>query len=305
MDSTVNRKYKDRLFIRLFGYEDTKKDTLDLYNAVNGSHYTDPDELTLYTIENVVYMGMKNDVAFCIESFLNLFEHQSSINPNMPVRGLMYFGKLYSKLIKERKLNIYGQKLIKLPVPRYITFYNGPDELEDQILRLTDAFDYPDLSDVQVTVKVFNINPGHNEELMRKCRKLYEYSIFCGKVREYMNSESDISEAVSAAIEYCISHGILAEFLRRQKAEVLDMVITEYNEKEQLELVARDAREEGRKEGLEDGRREEQKNSILQIIQVYREDTEYTDAEIKEKIKAKYNLSDAQAEAFLDLKTDK
>ena len=248
MDNAVNRKYKDRLFIRLFGYEDTKKDTLDL------------------------------------------FEHQSSINPNMPVRGLMYFGKLYSKLIKERKLNIYGQKLIKLPVPRYITFYNGSDELEDQIFRLTDAFDYPEFSDVQVTVRVININPGHNEELKSKCRKLYEYSVFCGKVREYMNSENDISEAVNAAIEYCISQGILAEFLRRQKAEVLDMVITEYNEKEQLEMVARDAREE------------ERKNSIIQIIQVYREDTGYTDAEIKEKIKVKYNLSDAQADDFLKMK---
>lgn len=306
MDNAVNRKYKDRLFIRLFGYEDTKKDTLELYNAVNGSNYTDPDELTLYTIENVVYMGMKNDLAFCMESFLNLFEHQSSINPNMPVRGLMYFGKLYSKLIKERKLNIYGQRLIKLPVPRYITFYNGSDELEDQIFRLTDAFDYPEFSDVQVTVRVININPGHNEELKSKCRKLYEYSVFCGKVREYMNSENDISEAVNAAIEYCISQGILAEFLRKQKAEVLDMVITEYNEKEQLEMVARDAKEEGWKEGhregFEDGRKEEQKNSIFRIVQIYREDTGYTDAEIKEKIKVKYNLSDAQADDFLKMK---
>ena len=173
----VNRCYKDRMFVKLFGNPAYAQNALELYNAVNGTCYTDPEGLIFYTIENAVYMSMKNDVAICLESILNLFEHQSTPNPNMPVRGLMYYGKLYDKYIETNNLNIYSESLQRLPTPRYFVFYNGrADAPEKEMLRLTDAFSTPDKSSIEVTATVYNINAGNNSELMERCRTLSEYS---------------------------------------------------------------------------------------------------------------------------------
>ena len=127
----INRKHKDRLFSFIFGKEENRKWTLDLYNAINGSHYTEPEEIEITTMEDVLYMGMKNDIAFLLHWMMSIWEHQSSINPNMPVRELMYIGRLYDKFIHQNKLNIYGRELIQLPVPKLVCFYNGTDEEPD------------------------------------------------------------------------------------------------------------------------------------------------------------------------------
>ena len=142
LDSNVNKEYKDRLFRFLFGREENKEYALSLYNALNGTSYTNADELEFTTIEDVVYMGMKNDVSFMIQNFMPLYEHQSSFNPNMPLRGLMYFGKLYDRYMEKNHFNRYGKILIKIPTPQYIVFYNGLEEHEEkEILRLSDAFE--------------------------------------------------------------------------------------------------------------------------------------------------------------------
>ena len=128
----INRKHKDRLFSFIFGKEENRKWTLDLYNAINGSHYTEPEEIEFTTMEDVLYMGMKNDIAFLLYWMMSIWEHQSSINPNMPVRELMYIGRLYDKFIHQNKLNIYGKNLIQLPVPKLICFFNGTEDMEDE-----------------------------------------------------------------------------------------------------------------------------------------------------------------------------
>lgn len=110
----TRKQYKDRLFCFIFGREENKEWALSLYNAINGTSYHDIDQLKLYTIENAVYMGMKNDVAFIIQDTLNLYEHQSSYNPNMPVRMLIYLSRLYEKYIEQKHLNRYGRKLAQL-----------------------------------------------------------------------------------------------------------------------------------------------------------------------------------------------
>ena len=116
--SSINREYKDRLFRFLFGAEEMKENMLLLYNALNSTDYTDADSIKVYTIEDILYLEMKNDVAIIFDSYLHLWEQQSTYNPNMPIRGLMYFGKLYSKYIEENNLNIYGKKLCKIPTPK-------------------------------------------------------------------------------------------------------------------------------------------------------------------------------------------
>lgn len=125
--SIVNKENKDRLFRLLFGDERYKANTLELYNAINGTSYTNPDELEFNTIDDFIYMGMKNDTSFIIRDDLSIFEQQSTYNPNMPVRGLMYLGKVYDSYIKSHKLNIYGKTQITLPVPQYVVFYNGTE----------------------------------------------------------------------------------------------------------------------------------------------------------------------------------
>ena len=159
-DSAVNREYKDRLFKFIFGNPDKKEWTLSLYNAINGSNYTDPNEIFLNTIENAVYMGMKNDVSFLISDTFNLYEHQSSFNPNMPMRFLIYAGMLYDKYTESSDdYHKYSCRLQKAPTPKCICFYNGTRETEDRIiLRLSDSFNPATVSDIEVNVTMININ---------------------------------------------------------------------------------------------------------------------------------------------------
>ncbi len=93
---TANRKYKNTVFRMLFS---DKVNLLSLYNAINDSNYTDPNQLEIVTLENAVYMGMKNDLSFLIDTSLFLYEHQSTYNPNMPLRDLFYISSEYQKLV--------------------------------------------------------------------------------------------------------------------------------------------------------------------------------------------------------------
>lgn len=176
---TVNREYKDRLFSFLFGSESNKEWTLSLYNAVNDTHYTNSEDIQFTTIEDAVYMGMKNDLSFILFQVMNIYERQSTYNPNMPVRQLVYAGKLYDKYIQRNKLNIYGKKVARLPIPKLVTFYNGTEGKDDEILRLSDAFEPGEEgvgADIEVRVRMININYGQNREILKACRPLMEYA---------------------------------------------------------------------------------------------------------------------------------
>lgn len=254
--ATTNRKHKDRLFISLFGNAERKKNTLELYNAVNGTHYDNPDDITIYTIEDALYLGMKNDVAFLISCRMNLYEHQSTPNPNIPVRGLMYLAKLYDKYIETQTLNIYGGKRLSLPTPQFVVFYNGvKNRPEKELLRLTDLFDQPDISCVEVTATVLNVNEDKNPALMQQSETLAGYAHFISLLRRYHN-ELPLEAATEKAISECIRNGILADYLLARKAEVFDMVLTEYDEEKVHRMFYNDGRAEGRAEGIATGRAE-------------------------------------------------
>lgn len=124
----IHKKYKDELFRRIFN---NRKSLLELYNAINETEYTEEEYLIIYAMEDVIYLGYKNDVSFIISGMLNLYEHQSTMNPNMPLRGLIYFSKQYETYIAQNNLNIYGERRVKIPFPQYIIFYNGKKELEN------------------------------------------------------------------------------------------------------------------------------------------------------------------------------
>ena len=144
---TINTKNKDSLFRFIFGAEENKKHLLSLYNAINNTHYTNLEDIEINTLSDVIYVRVKNDVSFILYSEMSLYEHQSTFNPNMPLRGMIYFSTLYAQFISENNVNIYSKTLVKIPTPRYIVFYNGNDSYPDKLeLKLSDAFEAPDTS---------------------------------------------------------------------------------------------------------------------------------------------------------------
>ena len=244
-------QYKDRLFSFLFGSEENKAWTLSLYNAVNGSDYDDPSAIEITTIKEVMYLGMHNDVSFLIANEMALYEQQSTYNPNMPLRMLQYAGNLYEKHIKQNKLNKYGNALLKLPVPKLVVFYNGRTEQpEEAVLKLADSFPSGADADISVKVRLLNVNVGKNEKLLKACRPLGEYSWLVDEVRAgAMGNYGNLASVIDGAISAMPSDFLIKPFLEAHRAEVNGMLLTEYDEAEQMELFKRDARMEGREEG--------------------------------------------------------
>ena len=255
--SNTNREYKDRLFKFIFR---EKQDLLELYNALNGTTHDDPEDIVVNTLEDVVYMGMRNDISFLLQEMLNLYEHQSTMSPNLPLRGLLYFAALYRKLLVNHE-DLYSSRRIALPLPRFVIFYNGSkEEPESTNLYLHDSSPpkyRSDDADLDCRATLININAGHNRELMKKCRRLEEYSIFVGKVREYQKKDYIIEQAIELAVDDCVRNGILEDILRENREEVRCMLLTEYNEQAHIEnerkIAADEAFEQGMELGIEEG----------------------------------------------------
>jgi len=262
----VQRNYKDTVSRMLFR---EPENALSLYNALNGTNYADASQITFNMLDNAIYMGMQNDISFLIMNEVNLYEHQSTYNLNMPLRDLFYVAELLQVYVKDQSL--YSSKLIKLPTPHFVVFYNGvEDKPEKRILRLSEAFEVPTKDpELELKVTILNINPRMNEDLKEKCPVLKQYTQYVEQVRcNSMNMS--LEQAVEEAIEYCIQHNILKEFLSKQKAEVIKMSIFEYDEEREIELIRRDEREIGKeigqKIGEEIGAEKERENTIKSII---------------------------------------
>lgn len=248
---SVKRDYKSKMFTVIFG---KKEELLGLYNAVGKRNYEDPELLTINTLENAIYMSMQNDLSFIIDSRLSLYEHQSTHNPNLPLRFLMYLSDLYEKMIVGK--NVYGTKVIQIPAPKFIVFYNGEKERpERETIKLSDSYITKDGEvSLELIVDVININVGHNKELLDACKTLRDYSEYVHRVRKYAKDKT-IEEAVDKAISECIREGVLKEFLEENRAEARAMSIYEYDQEEHIRLEREDAYEDGRKEGREEGDR--------------------------------------------------
>ena len=236
------REYKDRVFRMLLKDRNV---ALEVYNAMNDTTYVNPNDLTITTLENAIYMGMKNDVSFVIASQLVLYEHQSTVNKNMPLRNLIYVTCIYSALIRNE--NLYGRTIIPLPEPKFVVFYNGTEKIPDVVeQRLSEAYmkrsGEPDL-DLKITI--LNINEGHNRELAEKSPTLHQYMIFVDTVRKYQE-QMKFELAIEKAVDECIRNGILADFLKRNRSEVLRMSIFEYDQETHMKQEREESRELGR-----------------------------------------------------------
>ena len=296
---TANRKYKDTVFRMLFS---DKENLLSLYNAINRTEYEDVAELEIVTLENAIYMGMKNDLAFIIDMNLLLYEHQSTYNPNIPLRDLFYISAEYQKLVNKKSL--YSSVLQKVPAPYFIVFYNGT-EREEEYWENSLSEAYENLTGeprLELKVITLNINEGHNKELMEQCRTLREYAQYVAKVRKY-TKEMCLDEAVERAVNECIQEGILEDFLRANRAEVIAMSIFEYNKEEEEKKLRKAEYEAGYDSGYDDGKQNglelgiskgeaKEKQKILQLmlragepVEKIAQYTGYMVEELKEKIK--------------------
>ena len=205
-------------------------------------------------------MGMKNDLSFLIDWNMNVFEHQSTYNPNMPLRGFLYMAAAFKRYIELQRLDLYGSKQLRLPVPRYYVFYNGLKEMADEeTLYLTDSMadaDAPKKSCAQFAAHMVNINKGRSPKIMQQCPLLYEYSLFVAEIRKRTPQNRPLREAIEEAVDYCIAHNILADILRTNKAEVTNMCLEEYDEAFHIASEKEISFEEGRLEGLKSAEKE-------------------------------------------------
>jgi hypothetical protein len=256
----VNANYKDSLFSFLFSDPPALR---ELYGALEGITLDPAIPIIINTLSGVLYMERYNDISFTIgKRLVILIEQQSTINRNMPLRLLLYIARVYEQIIEgEKKGALYRERLIKIPTPEFIVLYNGTKPCADrEIFRLSDAFEGAEdiigeaVPELELRVKVYNINKGHNEELVRRSEKLFGYRVFIEKVRENKGT-MPLEEAMKAAIEYCIRQDILSHFLKTNSSEVMNMLYTEWNWDDAKEIWQEEAREEGREEGWGEGQK--------------------------------------------------
>ena len=298
---TINRTYKDRLFKIIF---EDKKELLSLYNALTGKNYQNPDELEINTIDDVIYMHLKNDMSFILDDWQNLFEQQSTFNPNQPLRGFFYFADLYK--VKYFGKKIYSTRLLKIPTPQYIVFYNGTTSMPDRKeLRLSDAFQQPTAQpDIEVVAHMLNINYGHNKELMERCRKLKEYAQFIDIIRHYLreNKQWSNEQAISKAIDDCIQNNILRDILQKERLRVMASILSEFDEVGYKEMIRQeayeDAYEEGHEAGLEEGREQELAHGVKSYIKLA-QSIGYAESKIVTMLMQEFNLSEDQASQYV------
>ena len=248
---TENREYKSDTFSMLM---QDRENALQVYNALNESSYDDPGSVEIVSLESGISLSIRNDAAFIVGTDFNIYEHQASYNPNMPTRALFYYATIMQEMLKKRDL--YSTRLINIPTPHFVVFYNGvTDRPEIEVMKLSAAFEKPtDRPELELICTIYNINPDKNKELLQKCSILREYTSFVEAVRK--NDREGNESPVESAIKYCIENHILEKFLRERGAEVLKTMAIDMTFERREILIREEERSEGRKEGIIEGKRE-------------------------------------------------
>ena len=249
-----NREYKSDVFSMLL---EDPKNALEVFNGVNGTDYDDPNELVIHRLDKGISLSIRNDASFILDMNLSLYEHQSTYSPNIPLRNLIYLVNLLQKLINKKDL--YGNRLIKIPTPRFAVFYNGTENRpEVEELRLSTAFEHTmDSPEIELHCKVYNINKGNNVELLRRCPVLRDYMYFVDKVRFYIGQLGDLpeelEEAIELAIDDCINNHVLEDFMKSRRSEVVKVTQLDYTHERRMKLVQQEEYEHGLQQGIQQG----------------------------------------------------
>jgi len=287
----TNREIKNSVFCDLFS---DRKNALSLYNAINGTDYTDENELEIATIDEVIYLHQKNDVSVLFDSKLTLWEHQSTLSYNMPVRGLMYYSRNLEGIMGEGIRKLYRRNVVKIPAPDYYVLYNGEGEMPDRLdMRLSEAFMVPS-EGYEFTAHMININEPHNKELMNRCPALSGYATLIEYTRKNIECGMQTRKAVDKAVERCISEGILKDYLLKKRAEAVSMFLTEFDEKAWEKTIREEALEEER----QNTERERQKAEMERL----RAEKERQNAEMERQRADRAEARIAELEALLKQK---
>ncbi|UTC76184.1 Rpn family recombination-promoting nuclease/putative transposase [Treponema sp. OMZ 792] len=241
--STANRKYKDSVFVDLFAEdENAKENFLSLYNALHDTSLTATERMKNIRLDQVLYMAFYNDVSYLVDNkIIVLAEHQSTINPNMPLRCLEYISRLYETIFESKEK--YSRKLLNIPTPEFYVFYNGEEPFPcDKILKLSEAFiEKVKEPNLELTVKVININRQNRHPVLENCKTMYEYTVFVDTVRRW--KKDDPQNGFQKAVEECIANDILRDYLKRKTKEVVNMLLAEYNYETDIAVQRAEERE--------------------------------------------------------------
>ena len=254
---TGNREYKSDVFSMLL---EDPNNALALYNAMNGTDYRDAGMVELCRLDGGISLSVRNDAAFILDMRLSIYEHQSTVCPNMPLRSFIYLANILEKIIKNQKKNIFGGSLVKIPTPKFAIFYNGTREQPERYeLKLSDAFLCP-VEDPELELKctVYNINYGRNKDLLDKCSFLRDYMTFVDCVRQFHRELGfdRLEHAIELAIDRCIREDVLRDFLMDHRSEVVKVTTLDYTFERQLEMEREEKLAEGLEAGLAQGRAE-------------------------------------------------
>ncbi len=247
-----NREYKSDVFTMLV---EIPEYALEIYNVLNASHYEDPSQIRIMRLEKGVLLSVRNDASFVLDSYLSLYEHQSTYNPNMPLRFLIYFSNLMLDMIKEQEYDLYGRKTIPIPTPKFVVFYNGLEQRPaKEEMHLSDAYEHQEEQyELDLTCIVYNINPGYNNDIKKGSLVISGYTAFVEKVRRYTTEEVELKHAVERAVDECIREDILAEFFKKNRAEVIKVAALDFTFERREKLIRRDSLEEGIELGIQQG----------------------------------------------------
>lgn len=257
----TKRTYKDSLFRSIFK---NKKRLSRLYKALSGNEIS-PKDITINTLKGVFMNDVKNDISFLVGNRLViLLEHQSTWNPNMPLRFLWYLSKLYRLYVN--KDMIYHAELLKIPTPEFYVLYNGTMDIPSiQELRLSDAFEIPGNA-MELTAKCYNINYKKGREVLDACYELKAYSTFIAIVRDCQKKGLSLFQSIKEAIAYCETHDLMGEYFRIHESEVYDMVSFKWDEKRAREIAAEEAKKAGREEGRAEGTKSAFRQAALSLM---------------------------------------
>lgn len=263
----ANKEYKSDVFSMLL---QDKKRAMEIYNAINGTDYDDPELVEMTTLDDKSFsLTVRNDASFILDANLSLYEHQSTYCPNMPLRDLLYFASIIQKQIKTQKRDIYGGRILKIPVPHFVVFYNGKEDAPDQYdLRLSDAFEKETKNpEIELVCHVYNINNGKNVPLLSKCQTLREYMYFVDMVRKNNEISGNLEDAIEKAINQCMEENVLRDFLAQHREEVMHVMTLDYTFERRLEMQRAEAIEDGERIGKEIGKEEKLSEQIRKKIQ--------------------------------------
>lgn len=263
----ANKEYKSDVFSMLL---QDKKRAMEIYNAINGTDYDDPELVEMTTLDDKSFsLTVRNDASFILDANLSLYEHQSTYCPNMPLRDLLYFASIIQKRIKDQKRDIYGGRILKIPVPHFVVFYNGKEDAPDQYdLRLSDAFEKEtEDPEIELVCHVYNINSGKNTPLLSKCQTLREYMYFVDMVRKNNEISGNLEDAIEKAINQCMEENVLRDFLAQHREEVMHVMTLDYTFERRLEMQRAEAIEDGERIGTEIGKEEKLSEQIRKKIQ--------------------------------------